>query len=399
MLEAGRFLRFFRVSNFLPTIGVVASLICGFVVTGFASSAYRRERTKLGQEHYREAQRLESQAQVEASLEEFRKALFFSPDQTEYGISLATALIEAGKLDEAESHLEQLLQEDPTNGRLNLLLARVAMKNRNVKQAVEYYHRAVYEYWPPSQLPERRQARWELAALLNKTGDQSGYVAELMQLYANLPAADEAQRLRVGFALLNSGATAEAGKVFAALLQQDGQNAAVRYGLGEVNLAGGNYITARHEFQRALRLNPQDEASASKLVLTNEIIDFDPFLPDLVLGERIRRSRNLLAAVVRIVKKCSGVPAEQSVKPDARSVKAQTKDKTQTSSGTAADAMQQRLTDAENLLKKAGSSDDLALQFRQTARALWNDRQTICPGPAPPSDPAVDTIIGKMAYE
>ena len=148
-------------------------LVLAFVVTGFASSAYRRERTTLGEAHFQEAQNLVNRGEVESALEEYRKALLFAPDRTEYRLALATTLINADQLNEARSHVEQLLQEDPTNGQLNLLLARIALKRHHLKDAVDDYQRAVYEYWPNSELPERRRARWELATLLNDTGDRN----------------------------------------------------------------------------------------------------------------------------------------------------------------------------------------------------------------------------------
>ena len=92
------------------------TLIAAFVATGFASSAYHRERTALGIEHYHLGRSLESRGELEPALDEYRKALFFIPDKTEYRLSLSTALIEAGRLDEAQSHPEQLSQDDPTTG-------------------------------------------------------------------------------------------------------------------------------------------------------------------------------------------------------------------------------------------------------------------------------------------
>ncbi|MDQ2843253.1 MAG: tetratricopeptide repeat protein, partial [Acidobacteriota bacterium] len=177
----------FGQNTFQATLTVSVTLVLAFVATGFASSAYHRERTTLAATHFERGQALENHEELEPALEEYRKALLFSPDKTEYRLSLATALLEAGRLDEAQSHLEQLAQEDPTSGQINLLLGRLAVQKHKLKQAVDYYQRGVYEYWPESEFPERRQARWELASLLSKTGDRSGFIAELMQLYANLP--------------------------------------------------------------------------------------------------------------------------------------------------------------------------------------------------------------------
>ena len=207
-------------------------------------------------------------------------------------------------MDEAQSHLEQLAQEDPTSGQINLLLGRLAVQQHKLKQAVDYYQRGVYEYWPQSEFPQRRQARWELATLLSKTGDRSGFIAELMQLYTNLPVQDIAQKLKVGFLLLANGATSEASRIFQDLVKQAPQNAEAHRGLGEAHFSNGDYVSARHELQRALRLNPNNKESMQTLSVTNDVIDMDPALPYIGGFEQVRRSRNLLSRVIKDIEEC-----------------------------------------------------------------------------------------------
>ena len=295
---------FFLGPSTLRTFLLVSlALLVAFLVTGFASSEYRSEKKVLGARHYMNGQELAAKGKMMAAVQEYREALLFQPENTDYRLSLATALINAGRLDEAQAHLEQLLQDDPTNGVINLLLARVALRRKHLKLAVEFYQRAVYEYWPASEIPQRRQARWELVDLLSKTGQRSALTAELIQLYASAPP-DPKERAKIGFLLLNNGATSEAAQIFRDLTHQAPQDADAHLGLGKVDLASGDFIEARHEFQRALRLDPHNQDAAKSLALTNQIIDIDPALPSITSAEVLRRSQNLLTTVLDDLRAC-----------------------------------------------------------------------------------------------
>src|SRR6476469_1324817 len=107
MLVRGSELLFERTS--FRSTGLVSALLVGmFALTGFCTSVYKHQRTNLGRRQYAEGQRLETAGDVESAVEEYRRALIFAPDDTEYRISLASALISAGRFDEAESHIDQL---------------------------------------------------------------------------------------------------------------------------------------------------------------------------------------------------------------------------------------------------------------------------------------------------
>jgi tetratricopeptide (TPR) repeat protein len=351
------------------TLTVCITLVAAFALTGFASSAYHRKREALGTEHYDRGHSLETHGELEAALEEYRKALLFAPDNAQYRLSLATALLEANRLDEAQSHLEQLLQENPTSGQINILLGRLAVLQRKPRQAIEYYQRGVYEYWPPSEFAHRRQARWELVSLLNKAGDRTGFVGELMQLYANLPRQDVTQKLKVGFLLLANGATSEASRIFQDLANDAPPNSDVRRGLAEVEFATGDYVTARHEFQRALKLAPHDPEGTKGLALTNEVIDMDAALPYITSAEQMRRNRNLLSRVIKNVEECRRGAGDSP-----------------------------SLDDARKLLSRIPKGEDPAFALQTTAAKLWTDRASFC-GTAVPQDRALGTVLTRLGRE
>jgi tetratricopeptide (TPR) repeat protein len=360
----------FAQNTFQATLTVCVTLVAGFIVTGFASSAYHRERNTLGVSHYDRGYVLETHGDLEPALEEYRKALLYSPDNTQYRLSLATALLEANHLEEAQSHLEQLLQENPTSGPINLLLGRLAVQQHKLNEAVNYYQRGVYEYWPESELSQRRQARWELANLLNQTGDRAGFVGELTQLYTNLPATEISQKLKIGFLLLSNGATSEASRIFRDLGKQVPQNSDVNRGLGEVYFHYGDFVSARHAFQRALKLRPSDSQITQELALTNEVIDMDAALPYITSAEQMRRNKNLLSRVIKNLESCNP----------------------------SADSLKQRLEDARELLTDIPKTEDPAFTLQTTAAKLWIDKKMFC-GAAVPQDRALDTVFARIGNE
>ncbi len=379
-----------RQNTFWTTVTVCVTLIAAFVATGFASSAYHRERTALGVQHYDLGRSLESHDELESALDQYRKALFFAPDKTEYRLSLSTALIEAGRLDEAQSHLEQLSQDDPTNGVINLLLGRIAVQKHKLKPAIDYYQRAVYEYWPESDLPQRRQARWELANLLSQAGDRNGFIGELMQLYTNLPPTETAQKLKVGSLLLANGATSEATRIFQDLAKQQPLNPQTRRGLGEAYFSSGDYIAARHELQRALRLDPKDQVSAQALALTNEVIDMDPALPYITSSEQLRRSKNLLGRVIRDLQACGAAnPATQGSPQPQPNKKADT---------ALTDPLAQEWSVGQALITQKKNSEDSSLAMQREAAQLWTDKARFCSAGGP-RDHALDTVFSRIGHE
>jgi tetratricopeptide (TPR) repeat protein len=227
---------------------------------------------------------------------------------------------------------------------------------------LESYQRAVYEYWPPSELSARRAARWQLISLLKQTGQsRDQLVGELLQLYGNLPPHSD-QRMRVGSMLLEEGADAEAAHVFHDILSDaSGRSEAGAYGgLARIAFRAGDFVEARHQYQHVLRIAPDDLATAEALRLTNEIVDIAPELPNISSAERLRRSQNLFNRVRRDLSQC--------------------------------------MLPEDDEKQKAGSSDDQAAELQQAAQDLWKNRSVICAGKSI-GDPAVETVLPRLGHE
>lgn len=346
-------------------------LVLAFTVTAFLSSAYRRARVSQGHRHYDIGQSLASAGNLEGAAEEYRKALLFLPDEPEYRLSLAVVLVELGKLDEAESHLQELLEINPTDGLVNLMMARIAERRNKTSQAIDYFERAVYGYWPRDKLPQRHAARWELVGLLEKQNHPNAVIGELLQLYANAPD-DQAEKSKIGFMLLRYGATSDAVNVFRELVRDHANYVEGHHGLGEAYLDSRDYIAARREFQRAAHLDPNDRDNLNLLALSNSIIELDPDLPRLNAAARFHRSQLILERVLKNLTACSsGAPAN--------------------------DALKQEADNANKLLaSKPADFDQAAIQMQDTASQLWKDRTAFCPS-SPPNDRALEAVLSRIS--
>lgn len=348
-------------------VGIALLLGVAISGTGFVTSRYKREKLLLGRNHYDRGLELQRASELNDAVEEFRKALIFCPDTAEYRVSFAAALLQAGRLDEAESHIEQLLQEDPTNGELNLMQGRLAERRNQMSKAIEYYQRAVYEYWPPNRVGERRQARLDLIDLLAKTGRREQLIGELMTLYANFPN-DNPLRLRIGFDLMDHGAGSEAAQVFRELVRISPKNADAHRGLAQAHFASGDYVSARHEYERALRINPKDGIAANELKLTNSVIELDPTLMGIREAERLRRAQNLLRRTRTEMERCG----EDTL-------------------------IAAPLRQADELLaSRPKEEEDRVSEMQQAALDLWSKRGQACAG-KPTSDGALATVLARLA--
>jgi tetratricopeptide (TPR) repeat protein len=361
----------FAGSNIRAAISVAVVLVISVSVTGYLTARYRQAREERGLRHYEVGQALEGAGDMSGAAEEYRKALLFLPDETEYRLALAIALIQLGQLDEAQYYLGDLLGDDPTSGIVNLMLARVAQKQGHTGQAIEYLQRSVYGFWPRQKLNMRHAARWDLVRLLQKQNRRPEMIAELLQLYANSGNNAE-EKSKIGFLLLQYDATSDAVPVFRQLTRDNPKNAEAHRGLGMAYFSMGDYLAARHDFQHAVNLNPNDSESATLLSRTSAIIDIDPNLPRLTSADRLRRSRLLLDRVIYNLEQCSK------------------------RNGSSED-LKQELVDGRKLLQsRYTDADALALQLQDRAQQLWKDRKAFC-GDEPVTEPSVNTVLAGLS--
>ena len=337
---------------------VILSLILLFVGTGFLASAYRTERQRRADYHFALGQKLAAEGHKAEALEQYRTSLSIVPSTPQYELALTLALVDLGRLDEAQSHLQELLQKDPTNGLLNLTMARVSAREGLVDDAITYYHRAIYGLWPAKPIQNRIDTRFELVAYIAKTGTHQQLVAELVQLQSDLPD-DPALKQRVAGLFLTAGSPRQAADLYREVVRAQPRNAVAWAGLGEALFGQSDYPGAQLAFRRATALHAGDPNLKARLTWVNEYLGLDPMADRLSVSERYRRSQGLVELTLASLNACldrSDAPASDPVQ-------------------TLIDSAQKTLVAHRRVRNYEQAADDSLTMSEQ----LWRAKQASCP--------------------
>ncbi len=353
---------------------VLISMTILWTTTSFVVRAWKTGRYDRAEDHFQRGNRASRQGDNEEAAEQYRAALSFTPGDPKFRLALALALMDLGRLDEAEAHLGELREMDPTNGVVNLAMARIAVRQRKWDDAVLHYHRAIFGFWPDQPEQNRIQARFELVDLLSNHGRKKEALAELLELAGDAPDDPDTQR-RIANLVLANGAPRNAADIFQSIVNNSPNDAAAWHGLGETQFLLGDYLSARNSFHRALRWNAKDEAARKRAAECDEIVSLDPTLPKLSSRQRYERARDLL------LRNRTGL------------------DDCLTSNGAANAQGPSDLSEAADALLKATSrrrSEEDALKVLNTAQDMWKSWESRCPTAAR-SDEALSLVMAKVS--
>ena len=246
------------------------------------------------------------------AVDDLRRASSLVRDNRAYQLDYAQALISAGKLDEADTNLKTLLQADPNNGQANLLAARLMVKQGKAADAESHYHRAIYGSWPENAPKHRLQVRMELANFLVSRGEQQELLAELLAL-DNESQASVPMRKQIAHLYLVAGSPGRAAGVYRDLVRRDPDDAASYVGLGEVEMAQGDYHSALSAFLDASRRNSDDPTVQNAIERCNAVIALDPTPRRLSSAEKFARSTQILKLARDALDRCLGNHAAGNV--------------------------------------------------------------------------------------
>ncbi len=350
-------------------VWVGVALIVLFVFITFLSRAYHNTRRSRAEGRYREGIELAQQGKNDRAADDFRAALVYEHDDPKYRFALAKALISLGRWEEADSHLLELQQRDPTNGPINQMLARLAMRAGRYDEAIDDYNRAIYGYWSENPDENRIATRLELIQVLDQEGLQKQVLAELLALAGEVPENDLDMRRKVAAMLLAHHSPQHAAEMYRAILSTHPHDAGSQQGLGEADFDLGDYVSARNAFRSALRSGATDPAITQRIALSESILDLDPTLVRLSASQRRQRAEELLRRSLDSVSACTAVPEDLS-------------------------------TAAQKVLStkpKRRSEDDTA-ETLTLAQELWNLRQSSC-AQKPETDQALAAVMAELAKQ
>ncbi len=221
-----------------------------------------------------------------------------------YQLDFIDALIAANKISEATPLMEESLQSEPNDGRANLIAARLAQKSGHSEEVEPYYHRAIYGHWSKPGESYRVATRTELVEYLIRTNRNDALLAELLPLEEET-ANDLAMDKRLAHWFLLAGSPSRAIDVYYALLRSNPHDRDAYSGLGEAQLAQGEYREAENAFLSAYRQKPIDPSLRQRIELSSTLVALDPTPRRISSAEKYRRSMRVLELTTAALAHCA----------------------------------------------------------------------------------------------
>jgi tetratricopeptide (TPR) repeat protein len=263
-------------------------IIAGFVFTQYLVNLHRQLESDLAVRWFtRGDQAMQAQLPIVAA-EDYRNALAYDPDNRQYRLRLAQALLAANRWNEARAHLTSLWEQEPADGEVNLTLARLNARHGDYSKAIRYYGNAINGVWNEDPRGQRIATRFELAHYLMQQRKVAQAQAELMALQADGPP-DAAGQLLLANLLLQLNEPARAMEAYSAVLVNDRANSQAWLGKGQASLAIGDYSAAEQAFASAVGLAPHLDDARQQLQLVREVLRLNPAIRGLSLAERSKR--------------------------------------------------------------------------------------------------------------
>lgn len=359
--------------SFLRTIGLVFLAIAVLsAVDRFLAGLERVETRAEAARLFQQGRVLMRRGDNADAIKRVKDAIAIERGNREYRRTLAEAQLAAGSTADAETTLTELLQSDSSDSLASLIMGRVLVKEGRFAEATTYYRRAIYGHWNDDEAGNRLRVRFELIDLLAQRNSKEELLAELLPTQEQAPG-DLKTKTRLGRLFLLAGSPVRAAEVFRGILHDAPTNADAHAGLGQAEFARGNYRAADRDFQTALRLAPDDQATRQRLDLCNELLMLDPTLRGLGPTERFHRSLKLVELTLDETGRCVG----QNPSPELQGLF----DK-------AGKALKTRVSAAHES-EVSESNVDLAEQ-------LWQARRKECKSP-PASETPLALVLARLA--
>ncbi len=357
-------------------------LIVALVITALATLDWSLARTEESEMQnsaahaYHNGLALLKQGKTGDAVDSLRQAHALERQNEDYELGLIEALLIAGKISEAEPLMNEVLQDEPNEGRANLIAARLMVKTGKTRDAEAYYHRAIYGEWPNNASQHAVAARMELIGLLQSKGNQQDLLAELLPLEQE--AGNNLQlEQQLAHLFLIAGSPSRSADLYRVLLQKNPKDAAAYAGLGEADLQRGEYRSAHANFLAALYRDPHDDRIRSRLELATTLAVLDPTLRQLTSVEKYQRSLRILQLASIDLQECL------AQKPTADSA-----------------ALEQLLStsvDAIPTRTPAQVTNEMAEPVLALAQQIWQARLRVCGAVTTPEEEPLRLIMLKLS--
>lgn len=257
-----------------------------------------------------------------AAAGEFHTALRYSHNDFTQQLGLAEALIGMRQVPEAEVYLLNLWEQEPENGIVNRELARIAAGRNNTRQALRFYHNAIYATWPgnaENAEQERRETRWELIKYLLNLDARTQAQSELISLDTEV-GSNPAQQLLLGEYFLKVQDDPHALACFRVALAVDPRSDRALAGAGTAAFDMADYRLAQRYLRRALAEKPVEPGAAARLETTEQVLRLDPFRSNLSGVDRNRAAISAFQVAGDRLKACPAAGASPAIDPGLQSL-------------------------------------------------------------------------------
>lgn len=285
------------VRDSITFLSLIAITIVLFVVTLFLFRSFQEHRAELAQRWSDRGIAALRDKRPDQAITCYRTALSYAPGERSYELSLAEALAQANKTEEAYNYFIGLRESRPGDGFINLQLARLAKNKRDVQSAVNFYRASIYGDWEGDGANRRREVRLELAQYLIDQKQLGPAKTELLVVGGNAPDDPELDAT-LGKLLEQVAAPSEAMEFFQKALAAQPDNQAVLSEAGSLAYRSGDYVTASRLLERAVQRQPDDQKSSALLKQARRILQLMPSetLPSHERVDRILADRAIAKA-------------------------------------------------------------------------------------------------------
>jgi tetratricopeptide (TPR) repeat protein len=290
---------------------LVLLALLGWIGVSRLVNRFQQEEKALARHLYRQGLEEQQSGKQDLAIEHFRAALGYDHDNFQYQLSLARALRDSGRTQEAESYLVSLWERFPQSGEINLALGRLAARQKSLGRVMQYYHNAIYGLWVSDAQSNRVRAGFELIEVLLSLNARPQAEAELIGLSLDLPPDPELE-LRTGGLFAELGDYEHALSEYRRVLQMNPANLTALEGAGEAAYQLARYRTAAQYLQAATKAAPQDSHLTQVLAISKLILQDDPFSGHISAAERDRRMRLILQQAGQRLETCMHAGGEVS---------------------------------------------------------------------------------------
>jgi len=256
---------------FVGRFALIVAATVGMLFVDTALAAVDRRETRSHARHlYSDADSLRRIGRLGDAVETLRMATSLDRSNPVNAIALSEALLSSNRPQRAREIIDGVLSMHGTSGPANLAMARTLIAQHDTTNAIVYFHRSIYGFWPGDGNTGRSEARLELISILTARNARQELLAELLPLEAD--SAPGLTRAQLAHLYLIAGSYGRSSAIYRDLLDGDSTSATAYAGLGEIALLTGNLQTAHADFMQALRLSPALPMAAALLARTDSII-------------------------------------------------------------------------------------------------------------------------------